>query len=629
LRPGQLYGLRAHGPYDPARGHRFNAHKLLIDPYARRLVGRVRWNDALYGYTRGHELADRSFDTRDSAPYMPKAMVCEPPRASLTTTRPARGWSETVIYEAHARGLTMRHPGIDEAMRGRFASLSSKAVIDHLRALGVSAIEILPIQAFVDEAMLAAHGLSNYWGYNPIGYFAPEPRYFGADAPGEFRATVEALHGAGIEIILDVVYNHTAEGGPLGPTLSFRGLDNASYYRLAADDPSRYVDTTGCGNALNLHHPRALRLVMDSLRYWVEIMGVDGFRFDLATTMARERHGDFDPFGGFLDAVQQDPVLARVKLIAEPWDLGPEGYRLGGFPPEWAEWNDKFRDAARRFWRGDPGVIGEFATRITGSRDVFARGGRRAWASVNFITAHDGFTLRDLVSHETKHNHANGEDNRDGTDRNHSWNGGVEGPTDDQAINAARARQRRNLFATLLLSVGTPMILAGDEIGHTQDGNNNAYCQDNRVSWLDWTNVDQDMLTFARRMIALRRDHPVLRRDRFLDGAAMAGTGERDIVWLRPDGGEMTEADWHDGAARWLACVLGGETPRECFVFLMNAHDGAMEFRLPASKIADRWECIVDTNDPAVVSGPRASAGDTIAVGARSLMVLAGRGEAA
>jgi len=609
LRPGDLYGLRAYGPYEPKRGHRFNHHKLLIDPYARCLAGDFAWDDAVYGHVAGHPDADLSFDTRDSAPFVPKCRILDsalPPVAG----RPRTPWPETVVYEMHLAGFTRLHPGVPPAWRGTCAGLAEDAPIRHLRSLGITAVELLPVHAFLDEHALARRGLRNYWGYNSIAFFAPAPRYLASGRPDEFRAMTDRLHDAGIEVILDVVYNHTGEGGELGPTVCYRGLDNASYYRLDPAAPRRHVDFTGCGNSLDLHRPKVLQLVLDSLRYWTTEMGADGFRLDLATTLGRERDGGFDPGAGFLDAVCQDPVLSRVKMIAEPWDLGEGGYRLGGFPPGWGEWNDQFRDVVRRFWRGEAGMVGVLASRLTGSSDIFAGRGRRQWASVNFVTAHDGFTLRDLVSYERKHNLANGEDNRDGSDGNHSSNGGVEGPTDDAAVNALRLRRMRSLLVTLLLAQGTPMLLAGDEIGRTQRGNNNAYCQDNELGWIDWAAIDgeaQGLTACVQGLIALRRAHPVFRRARFFRGVPAAGDAAKDIVWLATGGGEKTLEDWHAPDLRSLGFVINGAAFSEragvedapphdvSFLVLMNAGAAAVSYRLPEFRGDEAWVRLIDT----------------------------------
>jgi glycogen operon protein len=639
LRPGQLYGYRVSGPYAPERGHRFNPNKLLLDPYARALQGSLRWSDAHFGYRVGHRSEDLSFDRRNSAPGMPKCVVVDTAFTWAVDRPPRRDWHETVIYELHVRGHTMRHPDVPERQRGTFAGLSAPGVIRHLRELGVTAVELLPVHAFLDDRHLVERGLRNYWGYNTLGFFAPDPRYL--SEPGslsEFKTLVQHLHDAGIEVLLDVVYNHTAEGNQLGPTLSFRGIDNASYYRLLPDQPRYYQDFTGCGNALNLHHPRVLQMVMDSLRYWVEEMHVDGFRFDLATTLAREADGGFDSHSGFLDAIRQDPLLSGVKLIAEPWDVGAFGYQVGGFPPGWSEWNDRYRDCVRRFWVGEFGRIGELASRITGSTDLFGHGGRRPWASINFVTAHDGFTLRDLVSHDHKHNEANGEGNRDGSDDNHAWNCGVEGPTDDPSVRALRLRQSKNLLATLLLSQGVPMLLAGDEIGRSQRGNNNAYCQDGPLSWIDWEHVDAEgraLHAFVRELVALRRRHIAFHRRRFF----ASDPSRTDIHWLRPDGKEMAREDWDSGFARTLALWLRGaahgyhvtaegepETDDD-FFWILNAHDAAVDHRLPGDAAADPWQLVFDTSDERPPAAPVARrAGDAHAAGPRSVSLFVRRG---
>ena len=635
-RPGMLYGWRVHGPYRPADGHRFNPHKLLVDPYARNLVGSVRWSDALYGYVVGHKREDLSFDRRDSAPGMPKCQVVDNAFTWGDDRPPAIEWNDMVIYEMHVRGFTMRHPGVPPALRGTYAGLASAPAIEHLKRLGVTTVELMPVHAFVDDRRLVEMGLRNYWGYNTLGYFAPEARYAATSNPvAEFKAMVKVLHSAGIEVILDVVYNHTAEGDHLGPTLAFRGIDNASYYRLLESDRRRYIDYTGCGNTLNLRHPRVLQLIMDSLRYWVIEMHVDGFRFDLASALARELH-EVDRLGAFFDVILQDPVLNRVKLIAEPWDLGEGGYQVGNFPPGWAEWNDRYRDTMRAFWKGDGGLIGEFARRLTGSSDLYGRSGRRPYASINFITAHDGFTLRDLVSYNDKHNEANGEDNRDGHNHNLSWNCGVEGPTDDPQINRLRAQQSRNFIATLLLSQGVPMITAGDEIGRTQNGNNNAYCQDNETSWIDWS-LDGDrerLLAFTRRMIALRHAHPTFRRRDFFQGRPIYGSDVKDIVWLRPDGDEMTQHEWESEHARALAVYLAGAGLAEVdsrgrpladddFVLLFNASAEPVEFRIPERLGAGRWLVVLDTaHADGLYEDGAVDAGGAYALAARAVAVL-------
>ncbi len=615
--PGQLYGYRVHGPYEPRRGHRFNPHKLLIDPYARVLHGQLSWTDAHFGYRIGSPRADLSFDRRDNARAMPKCRVIDPAFTWGEDGAPRVPWPETVIYEAHVRGLTERHPDLPVRLRGTYAGLGSQPMIDYLVRLGVTAIELLPVHAFVDDRRLVEQGLRNYWGYNTLAYFAPEPRYAaGASANIEFKSMVKRLHRAGIEVILDVVYNHTAEGDQMGPTLSFRGIDNASYYRLIPGDERYHIDETGCGNTVNLSHPRVLQLVMDSLRHWVVDMHVDGFRFDLASTLGREVHG-FDPGSGFFDAIRQDEVLRTVKLIAEPWDIGPGGYRLGSYPPGWGEWNDRFRDSVRRYWRGDEGMLPELASRLTGSSDIFEHLGRRPWASINKITAHDGFTLQDLVSYDHKHNEANHEDNRDGTDANYSWNHGHEGPTDDPEIAALRDRQKRNLLATLLVSQGTPMLLGGDEFGRSQQGNNNAYCQDSEISWFDWSGIGADgerLIAFVRHLIALRQAHPALRRARFLHGQARSADGLKDITWLTPEGVEPDEAYWRDGRSRALGLLLNGEAGAyrswdgrpeddDLLLIFLNAHHDTVSFEPPAIGPGGDWICLLDT---AVPDGPAA-----------------------
>ena len=632
-RPGLLYGYRVHGPYQPERGHRFNPNKLVLDPYARALHGSLKWSDAHFGYRTGSPRADLSVDRRDNSRGMPKCRVVETEFSWGDDRPPRRAWDETVIYEMHLRGFTMAHPAVPNQLRGTAAGMSSPEIIDYLRALGITAVELLPIHAFVDDRRLVEHGLANYWGYNSIGFFAPQPRYLASGLISEFQVLVRRLHDAGIEVILDVVYNHTGEGNQLGPTLCFRGIDNASYYRLNPDNRRLYVDDTGTGNSLNLQHPRVLQMVMDSLRYWVEVMHVDGFRFDLATTLARTGSG-FDPASPFPAAVRQDPLLARVKLIAEPWDIGPGGYQVGNFGPGWAEWNDRHRDTVRRFWRGDAGVLQELAARLSGSADFFDRQRRRPWASVNFVTAHDGFTLRDLVSWEHKHNEANLEENRDGNDANYSANYGAEGPTDDPAIRAIRRRQHRNLLATSLLSQGTPMLLAGDELGRTQGGNNNAYCQDNPISWLDWTAIDdpdRDDVAFLQELIELRRRHPILRSPFFLH-ARVSKDGVKDITWLEPDGQEKTMEQWHDPEQRVLGLMLnseareledgnGGTLPGEIILLIFNAQAEPVTFVLPALSRPGVWLTLLDT---AVADGSTPSpvpAGEGRQVDGRSVVV--------
>jgi glycogen operon protein len=569
---------------------------------------------------------------------MLKSVVIDPAFTWGADRAPRTPWHRTVIYEVHVKGFTVRHPDVPPALRGTYAALATAPVIDYLTDLGVTAVELMPVHAFIDDRTLVERGLRNYWGYNTIGFFAPEPRYSATGTINEFKTMVKTLHSAGIEVILDVVYNHTAEGNQLGPTLSFRGIDNPVYYRLTGDNPRYYMDYTGTGNTLNMRHPRVLQLIMDSLRYWVLEMHVDGFRFDLAATLARELH-EVDRLGAFLDIIHQDPILSQVKLIAEPWDLGEGGYQVGKFPVGWAEWNDKYRDAVRSYWKGDGGIIGELAYRVTGSSDLYARSGRRPYASVNFVTAHDGFTLQDLVSYNSKHNEANGEDNRDGSDNNRSWNCGAEGPTDDPETNQLRARQKRNLIATLLLSQGVPMLLAGDEIGHTQNGNNNAYCQDNEISWLDWNpaHIDAEFLAFIQRLIALRRDHPVFRRRNFFQERQIRGADIKDIAWLRPDGQEMTDEEWNQEFARCLGVALSGQAVDEVdergqriqddnFLVLINAHHEQIPFVLPAPPSNSGWVAILDSSCQ-TAQRPDAfyAAGTGYPLQARSLVLLVER----
>ena len=601
LSPGALYGFRAHGPYAPARGHRFNPNKLLLDPYARALQGRFVADDACLGYDPGSPEGDLSFSGADSAPAMPKCVVTAPAPAVPADERPDTPWAETVIYEAHPKGLTRLWATLPEEMRGTYEALAEEPVLEHLVSLGITALELLPVHAFVDDRWLSEKGLVNYWGYNSIGYFALEPRYFGPAGAEGFRETVRKLHAAGLEVILDVVYNHTAEGDENGPTLSFRGLDNAAYYRLRDGHERCYRNDTGCGNTLDVSHPFVLRLVLDSLRWWVEAMGVDGFRFDLATSLGREAHG-FDPGAGFFDALRQDPVLARVKLIAEPWDLGPGGYRLGGFPPGFAEWNDGFRDGVRRFWRGDSHGAQEMAERLLGSADTFDRDGRRTWTSVNFVACHDGFTLADVTAYDGKHNEANGEDNRDGHEDNYSDNCGAEGESEDAEIRWRRARRRRNLLASVFLAQGTPMLRAGDEIADGQLGNNNAWCQDNGIGWIDWAGADADLLGFTRRLIALRRAHPCLRQSSFLHGHERADDGMPDVEWLGVEGGPV---DWGDVDLDGF-CLLLGDSARapdhapsgDRIALAFNRSPAAVSIRLPALAAGRVWLRMLDTARP-------------------------------
>ncbi len=634
-RPGMLYGYRVHGPYRPEAGHRFNPHKLLLDPYAKAIVGGIDWNDSHFGYCIGDEHQDLSFDERDSAPYMPKCQVVDTAFTWGDDRRPDIPWHETVIYELHVKGFTRLHPEVPPALRGTYAGLATTPVVEYLKRLGVTAVELMPVHAFVDDRHLVQKGLRNYWGYNSIGYFAPDNRYCASGQVAEFKTMVKALHSAGIEVILDVVYNHTAEGNHLGPTLAFRGIDNASYYRLVADDPRYYIDYTGCGNTLNMRHPRVLQLIMDSLRYWVIEMHVDGFRFDLASALARGLH-EVDRLGAFFDIIHQDPVLSQVKLIAEPWDLGEGGYQVGNFPVGWTEWNDKFRNTIRAYWKGDGGLIGEFAMRLTGSSDLYGKSERSPHSSINFVTAHDGFTLHDLVTYNEKHNEANLEENRDGSNNNLSWNCGVEGETDDPTVNALRARQHRNLLATLLLSQGVPMLQAGDEIGRTQRGNNNAYCQDNEISWVDWnlTQAKQQLLAFVQRMVSLRRDHPVFHRRHFFQGRPIHGSEVKDIVWLNPDGREMTDEEWNQHHARCLGVYLAGEGLTETdargrpitdsnFLVLFNAHHEEIPFSLPQLAGGLRWLVVLDTtNEEEPISEQEYKAGASYPLQGRSLVLL-------
>ncbi len=607
-RPGVLYGYRVHGPYEPTKGFRFNRNKLLLDPYAKQIQNGLKWHDSHFGYRIGHRNVDLSFDRRDSAPGMLKGVVVDPAFTWGADRAPHTPWHRTIIYELHVKGFTTRHPEVPAGLRGTYGALATAPVIDHLTQLGITAVELMPVHTFVDDRNLIERGLRNYWGYNSIGFLAPEPRYCATNSINDFKTMVKTLHSAGIEVILDVVYNHTAEGNHLGPTLSFRGIDNPAYYRLVPDDPRYYMDYTGTGNTLNMRHPRVLQLIMDSLRYWVLEMHVDGFRFDLAATLARELH-EVDRLGAFLDIIHQDPILSQVKLIAEPWDLGEGGYQVGKFPVGWAEWNDKYRDVVRSYWKGDGGLIGELAYRITGSSDLYARSGRKPYASINFVTAHDGFTLHDLVSYNSKHNEANGEENRDGTDNNRSWNCGAEGPADDPEVKQLRARQKRNFMATILLSQGVPMLLAGDEIGRTQGGNNNAYCQDNEISWVDWTPelMDRNTFGFVRQLIALHKEHPVFRRRKFFQGRKIKGAEIKDIVWLRPDGGEMTDEEWNQDFARCLGVALSGAAIDEVnergqrvhdenFLLLMNAHFEEIPFVLPAPPLGAGWIALIDTS---------------------------------
>jgi glycogen operon protein len=639
MRPGQLYGYRVYGPYEPTQGHRFNPAKLLLDPYAKSIAGDLVWSDALFGYSVGHPDADLSRDGRDSALSLPKCMVVDDHFDWENDTRPRTAWNDTVIYEMHVKGFTAAHPEVPKELRGTYAGLACSAVIGYLHSLGITAVELMPVQCFVQDKYLVDRGLTNYWGYSSIGFFAPEARYASAKHPGhgvsEFKTMVKALHGAGIEVILDVVYNHTAEGNQLGPTLCFRGIDNASYYQLEPENPRYYRDYAGCGNSPNMMHPRMLQLIMDSLRYWINEMHVDGFRFDAATSLARTTHG-VDQLGTFLDIIQQDPVLSRVKLIAEPWDLGPGGYQVGRFPVLWAEWNGKYRDTVRRFWKGDSVQAADLAYRLTGSSDLYELSGRRPFASINFVTAHDGFTLYDLVSYSGKHNETNGEENRDGINENLSWNCGAEGPTDDPGILALRALQQRNFLATLFLSVGVPMLLAGDEIGRTQQGNNNAYCQDNEISWINW-DLDkprQQLLDFTQFLTKLFGQHPSLRRRRFFHGRKIRHDKVKDLSWFRPDGKEMTDEDWRNPNTRCIGERLAGDAIEETdehggrivddtLLLLLNAHYESVPFVLPAHRPEQRWELVLDTQESSGRRGsPQVLENDSYVVAPRSLVML-------
>lgn len=610
IKPGQLYGYRVHGPHKPEEGHRYNHHKLLIDPYARAIAGTIHWSDALFGYEINHADEDLSFSKLDSAPFIPKCVVVNDDFDWGNDTPPKVPYHKSIIYEAHLKGFTRLHPEIPEHLRGTYAGMSHPVAIQYLKDLGITAIELMPVHHFVSDRHLQQKGLANYWGYNTIGFFAPDARYSSGGVTGEqvaeFKNMVKALHAAGIEVILDVVYNHTAEGNQMGPTLSFKGIDNAAYYRLVDDNKRYYRDYTGTGNTLNANLPNVLRLMMDSLRYWVQEMHIDGFRFDLAATLARELH-EVDRLSAFFDIIHQDPVISRVKLIAEPWDIGEGGYQVGKFPPGWAEWNGKYRDCMRDYWRGANSMLGEFALRFTGSPDLYESDYRRPTASINFITAHDGFTLHDLVSYNEKHNLANGEDNNDGESHNRSWNCGAEGETNDEAINNLRQQQKRNLLTTLLLSQGVPMLLAGDEMGRTQKGNNNAYCQDNEISWVDWLKTDQSLLEFTRKLIELRRNHPVFCRRRWFQGQPIKGTGVEDIVWFLPDASEMTEEHWNNDFAKSLGIFLNGlgihwvgpkgeQITDDNFYIIFNAHFEAVPYKLPPEKYGKHWKKVLDTS---------------------------------
>jgi isoamylase len=640
LWPGQHYGYRVHGPYKPEEGHRFNPHKLLIDPYAKSIAGTIEWSDAMFGYRIGDPAADLSFDKRDNAGNIPKCVVVDQAFTWGGDDLLKTPWDKTVIYEVHVKGLTARHPDVPDHMRGTYAALTTPAVIDHLLGLGVTAVELLPIHQFARDKHLADRRLANYWGYNTIGFFAPDIRYAVSPLRGrhvrEFKTMVKTLHSAGIEVILDVVYNHTAEGNQLGPTLCFRGVDNAAYYRLVDQDKRHYMDYTGCGNTLNVTHPRTLQLIMDSLRYWVTDMHVDGFRFDLASALARELHA-VDRLGAFFDILHQDPILSQVKLIAEPWDLGEGGYQVGNFPVGWAEWNGKYRDTIRKSVKGDGDQVAELAYRLSGSSDLYSMSGRRPYASINFITAHDGFTLHDLVSYNEKHNVANGENNQDGSNDNLSWNCGAEGPTDDPVVLELRERQKRNFLTLLFFSQGVPMLCGGDELGRTQKGNNNAYCQDNEISWFDWKldHTQRNLLEFVKRLIAFRKEHPVLRRRRFFQGRHIRGSEVKDISWFKPDGKEMTDEDWNAGFTKSLVLRLAGDAIAETdekgrqivddtLLILLNGHHAPLPFTLPAHKRGVRWQPILDTSITAGKEKPVAilKGGEQYELEARSIAVL-------
>ena len=625
-RPGQLYGYRVHGPYDPAAGHRFNHHKLLLDPYARQVAGRIRWHDALNGHRAGAGRSDAVPDRRDSAPMMPKAVVVDAAHTWGDDRPPDVPWRDTVIYEAHVKGFSELHPELPATVRGTYAALGHPAIIEHLVKLGVTAVELLPVHAFADDRFLVEKGLRNYWGYSTLNYFAPEPRYLAADGAAGLRAAVKALHGAGIEVILDVVYNHTCEGDGTGPTLSFRGVDNRSYYKLVPGDLRSYWDCTGCGNTLDLSHPRVLQLVLDSLRHWVTSFHVDGFRFDLASALARTPF-EVSERAAFFHAVAQDPVLSRVKLIAEAWDLGSGGYRVGRFPAGWGDWNDRFRDTARAFWRGDRGQTPELASRISGSADLFNHSGRKSWASVHYVASHDGFTLQDIVSYEARHNLPNGENNRDGHEPNFSNNNGVEGASADPAVVARRNRQKRNLLATAILAVGTPMLLMGDEFSRTQNGNNNAYCQDNETNWMRWHDAtDPSLVDYVANLIALRRRHDVFRRAEFFSGDIISSTGLKDVYWLAAEGVEMSGSGWGQAERRTLGMQIGNHgAPAQRVLLLFNAAADDVDFRLPDAFPCASFRPVFDSTSAdglASASAPRMTVGGAYRLPGRSFVLL-------
>ncbi|KAJ3023804.1 hypothetical protein HKX48_000938 [Thoreauomyces humboldtii] len=633
-RPGTVYGYRVHGPYEPENGHRFNHNKLVIDPYAKAFVGDLIWDDALFGYVLGSEGKDLTFDERDSAAYMPKCQVVDPAFTWGRERKPDIPWENTVFYETHVKGFTQRHPAVPEHLRGTYAGLGQKAVIEYIKSLGVTSVELLPIHFFIDDKYLLDNNLVNYWGYNSIGFFAPDPRYSASNRIEEFKEMVARFHDSNIEVILDVVYNHTPEGNEMGPTLCFKGIDNKTYYKMYHENNRYYVNDTGCGNTVDLSHGRVIQLVLDSLRYWVEEMHVDGFRFDLATILGREEHG-FNENGAFLNSVRQDPVLSRTKLIAEPWDIGLGGYQVGHFAPGWAEWNDRYRDTVREYWKGDSGKLPELASRLTGSGDFFYRCGRKPWASVNFITAHDGFCLHDLVSYNEKHNMDNGEGNNDGSNDNMSWNHGAEGVTQDRGIIELRERTKRNFLSTLLFSQGTPLLLAGDEFGRSQGGNNNTYCQDNEINWIDWEGITDDgkcLLEFTRRLIWLRQTFPVLRRNRWYTGAFNEEQGVKDATWFTPSGSEMSEEAWMDPNSRCMGIVFDGRAQAtgvkrpgtDVTVFVVfNSHHDIVRFKLPDAVGGAHWQLFVDTNQPTLVSAPAFKFGHEYDVTGRSFLMFA------
>ena len=633
--PGQLYGFRVHGPYEPQNGHRFNANKLLIDPNSKAIAGTIDWHDSLFGYILGHEDEDLSFSELDSAPFVPKCVVVDPSFDWEGDKPPNIPFHQSIIYEAHVKGMTKLHPDIPEEIRGTYAALGHPVTIQYLKDLGITAIELMPVHHFITDRYLVDKGLTNYWGYNTIGFFAPDIRYSSSGILGEqvveFKKMVKELHKAGIEVILDVVYNHTGEGNQNGPTVSFRGIDNSIYYRLT-EDRRYYMDYTGTGNTLNAMMPNVLRIIMDSLRYWILEMHVDGFRFDLAATLARELH-EVDRLGSFFDIIYQDPVISQVKLIAEPWDIGEGGYQVGNFPQGWSEWNGKYRDTIRDYWRGADSMLGEFALRFTGSSDLYKGDYRTPSASINFVTAHDGFTLHDLVSYNEKHNTENGEDNNDGESHNRSWNCSIEGPTDDELVTKLRQKQKRNILTTLMLSQGVPMLLAGDEISRTQKGNNNAYCQDNEISWIDWVNADQELLEFTRKLIQLRKSHHVFCRRRWFQGQRIHGIGVEDIAWFLPDGSDMSEENWNNGFAKSLAVFLNGQGIHtldeqghrlvdDSFYVIFNAHYGSINYKLPDKKYGEQWVRVLDTSSYDIGDGDSFKPGETISVRSRSVVLL-------